>query len=61
MVDFAQIARAIGLNGVRVDTPEEFRAVLKESWTSETATVIDARVDPQAYRDSMMPMTGMTP
>lgn len=61
MVDFAQIARAIGLHGVRVDTPEDFRAVLRESWTSETATVIDARVDPQAYRDSMMPMTGMTP
>ena len=61
MVDFAQIACAVGLQGVTVNTPEEFRAALKKAWTSETATVIDARVDPQAYQDSMMPMTGMTP
>ena len=61
LVDFARVARALGLNGVVVDTPEDFAAALERAWGAQTATVIDARIDPQAYRDSFMVTTGMVP
>ena len=60
-VDFASIARTLGLNGVVVETPEEYAAALRQSWDAPSATVIDCRIDPQAYRDSFMPTTGMRP
>jgi acetolactate synthase-1/2/3 large subunit len=58
-VDFAKIAQAVGLGGVTVDTPEGFAAALSTALTANTATVIDARVDPQAYRDSFIVTTGI--
>ena len=61
MVDFAAVAQAVGLHGVRVDTPEGFAVALREALVAERATVIDARVDPQAYRDSFMATTGIVP
>jgi acetolactate synthase-1/2/3 large subunit len=60
-VDFASIARTLGLNGVVVETPEEYAAALRQSWDAPSATLIDCRIDPQAYRDSFMPTTGMRP
>ena len=61
MVDFASVAKAVGLHGVRVDTPEGFVLALREALGAGRATVIDARVDPQAYRDSFMATTGIMP
>ena len=50
--DFGAIARAFGLRGVTVETPEEFRQQLQEALKAERATLIDARVDPSAYQGS---------
>jgi acetolactate synthase-1/2/3 large subunit len=61
LVDFALAARAAGLNGIIVETPEAFAKALQAAMTADTATVIDARVDPQAYRDSFMITTGSIP
>ena len=57
-VDFAQIAEACGLRGVTVHTPEEYRMELSLALARDRTTLIDARVDPQAYRDSFVPTTG---
>ena len=51
-VDYAAVARACGLEGVVVETPEEFRRALREAMVADVATLIDARVDPQAYQDA---------
>ena len=59
LVDFAHIAQGLGLKGVIVDRPETFATALKQAMTADTATVIDARVDPGPYRDSFMATTGM--
>jgi acetolactate synthase I/II/III large subunit len=47
-VDHAAIARACGLNGVRVERPEDYRRALDEAIAAEQATVIDVLVDPHA-------------
>lgn len=52
ITDFSLVARAAGLEGVRVDTPDEFEDALKMAFKSDRATVIDARVDGEAYRNS---------
>ena len=57
-VDFAGAARSFGLNGVIAQTPEEFRAELARAFEAERTTVIDARVDAQAYQDSFGPTIG---
>jgi acetolactate synthase-1/2/3 large subunit len=57
-VDFAAVARACGLNGVVVQTPEEFRTELAQALEADRTTVIDARVDAQPYQDSFGPTTG---
>jgi acetolactate synthase-1/2/3 large subunit len=58
-VNFAQIAQAVGLNGVVVDMPEQFEAALSSAMSADVATVIDARVDPQPYWDSFGPSIGV--
>jgi pyruvate dehydrogenase (quinone) len=57
-VDFAAIAKACGLQGVIAETPEAFRTALAEAMKSDRTTLIDARVDPQAYQNSFSPMIG---
>jgi acetolactate synthase-1/2/3 large subunit len=57
-VDYAAIARACGLNGVAVDTPEAFRRELGQALKSDRTTLIEARVDPKAYQDSFGPTIG---
>jgi acetolactate synthase-1/2/3 large subunit len=57
-VDFSLIAQACGLQGVVVETPEAFRRELAQALTSDRTTLIDARVDPQAYQDSFGPTIG---
>jgi acetolactate synthase-1/2/3 large subunit len=57
-VDFAAIANACGLHGVIADTPEAFRGALAEAMKSDRTTLIDARVDPQAYQNSFSPTIG---
>ena len=57
-VDFSAIARACGLEGVIVETPEEFRRELARALECDRTTLIDARVDPQAYQDSFGPTIG---
>ena len=51
-VDYAAAARACGLEGVVVETPEEFQCALRGAMVADVATIIDARVDPQAYQDA---------
>ncbi|MSQ08611.1 MAG: thiamine pyrophosphate-binding protein [Dehalococcoidia bacterium] len=58
-VDFAKVAQACGLNGATARTPEELRQALKVASSADRTTLIDARVDPQAYQDSFGPMIGV--
>ena len=51
-VDYPAVARACGLNGVLVETPDQFGCALREAMGADTATLIDARVDAQAYQDA---------
>ena len=48
-VDHAAIARACGLEGVRVERAEDYPAALGQALEAEHATVIDVLVDPDAY------------
>ncbi len=57
--DFAGIATACGLRGVTVDTPEQLESELKEAMDAERTTLIDARIDSQAYQDSFGPTIGV--
>ena len=58
-VDFAGIAKACGLRGVMVNTPEQFESELKLAMEADRTTLIDARVDSQAYQDSFGPTIGV--
>ena len=58
-VDFAGIATACGLRGVTVNTPEQFESELQLAMDADRTTLIDARVDPQAYQDSFGPTIGV--
>jgi acetolactate synthase-1/2/3 large subunit len=58
-VDFAQVARACGLHGATARTPEELRGALAAAARADRSTLIDARVDPQAYQDSFGPTIGV--
>ena len=57
-VDLAAIAKACGLRGVVVDSPEQFKKEFKTALSAERTTLIDARVDPQPYQDSFGPTAG---
>jgi thiamine pyrophosphate-dependent acetolactate synthase large subunit-like protein len=57
-VDIAAIARACGLYGVTVEAPEDFRRELTKAMKSDRTTLIDARVDPQAYQNCFSPTIG---
>ena len=48
-VDHAAIARACGLNGVRIEDPDEYGSALDEALAADAATVIDVITDPAAY------------
>ena len=58
-VDLAGIARASGLNGVVVETPEEYDSELKKALEANRTTLIDARVDPQLYQKSFAATLGI--
>ena len=58
-VDLAAVARSCGLDGIVVESPESFEQALKDSLHAECSTLIDARVDAQAYQDSFGPMVGL--
>jgi len=58
-VNFARIAQAVGLNGMVVDSPEQFETALSAAFDADKSTVIDARVDPQPYWDSFGPSIGV--
>jgi thiamine pyrophosphate-dependent acetolactate synthase large subunit-like protein len=58
-VDLAAAARACGLLGVTVDTPEAFRQELRSAMKAGRTTLIDARVDPGPYQDSFGPTIGV--
>ena len=57
-VDFAAVARGCGLSGVQVRTPQELERELQAAFGRDRATVLDVRVDPEAYRDSFVATTG---
>ena len=58
-VAFADVARACGLRGATVDTPEAFEAELKQAVEADVTTLIDARVDAAAYQDGFAAMIGV--
>ena len=58
-VDFAGVAKNCGLRGVTVETPEALGKELKLAFEADRSTLIDARVDPQAYQDSFGGTVGM--
>jgi len=43
--DFIGIAKAFELDGVKIETKEELKDGLKEAFTSDTTTLLDAKVD----------------
>jgi acetolactate synthase I/II/III large subunit len=47
-VDHASIARACGLNGVRIEHPSEYGPALEQAIAADQATVIDVLVEPDA-------------
>ena len=58
-VDFVAVAAACGLHGVMAQTPEEFESALGAALRSGRATLIDARVDPEAYQDGFGSTIGL--
>ena len=58
-VDYAEVARCCGLAGATVDTPEGFREALKAAFSADVGTLIDCRLDAQAYQDSFGPTIGV--
>ena len=48
-VDHAEIARACGCRGVRVETASDYLPALTEALSADVATVIDVIVDAEAY------------
>lgn len=53
-VDFAQVAKSMGCNGIRVEDPEEIRSVLEDAVVADHPVVIDVATDinamaPTAY------------
>ncbi len=57
-INYAMIARACGLQGVIVESPEEYRVQLAEAMKADRATLIDVRIDQAAYQDSFGPTIG---
>lgn len=58
-VDLAAVARASGLLGVTVRTPEELEKALAVAMTADRTTLIDAQVNPRPYQDSFGPTIGV--
>ena len=58
-VDFSAIAKACGLRGATVDSPEAFRQELRLALQADRTTLIDARVDPAEYHESFGPTIGV--
>ena len=48
-VDHAAIARACGVQGIRIEKPEDFAPALKAAAASETTTVLDVVTDERAF------------
>lgn len=48
-VDHAAVARACGLNGVRIEAVGDFLPAVKEALAAGETTLIDVHTDPQAY------------
>ncbi len=48
-VDHAEIARACGVRGIRVETASDYLPALTEALSADVATVIDVIVDAEAY------------
>lgn len=48
-IDHAALARAVGCEGVRIETPGDFAPALKDALARDAVTVIDVLVDPDAY------------
>jgi acetolactate synthase I/II/III large subunit len=49
VIDFAGVARACGVPGIRVSSTEGYRAALDEAFSTDGPMLIDAVVDPTAY------------
>jgi len=58
-IDYAALARAMGLRGVEVSAPEEFEKELAAAMSADRATLIDCRIDARAYQDSFGPTIGV--
>jgi len=47
LTDFAEVARASGIDGYVVNSASELRTVLAQDW--DRPRLIDARIDPSSY------------
>jgi acetolactate synthase-1/2/3 large subunit len=48
-VDHAQVARACGCRGVRIERPGDYLPAVREALAAKETTVIDVITDPEAY------------
>jgi len=48
-VDHAQVARACGCRGVRIERPADYLPAVREALAAQETTVIDVITDPEAY------------
>jgi thiamine pyrophosphate-dependent acetolactate synthase large subunit-like protein len=53
------VARACGLRGAEVSTPEQFERELRASLSADRTTLIDCRIDARAFQDSFGPTIGV--
>jgi sulfoacetaldehyde acetyltransferase len=44
--NFAQVAEAFGARGIRIETPRDLEAHLKDVLSSKRMTVLDIKIDP---------------
>ena len=57
-VDFAAAANACRLRGVAVNEPEQFEREFVQALSADRTTLIEVRVDAQAYQESFGPTIG---
>lgn len=56
--DFATVARGFGCAGIRVETPDQLPAAMRDAFRSERPVVVDVAVDREAYHAVLRALRG---
>lgn len=56
--DFALVGKGFGCESLRATTPDELKAALAKAFSSKGPTVVDAVLDPTAYRQQLKSLRG---